>query len=593
MSAPSHLPCRGFPSFEECLTHILDDLEHSNTSEKPRRLSAKKKQQFREIDIHPGRMSLATYGQTVRDLLDQKLQGTLQVLKGAQGRALQEELRRCFANYEHLLLQMTTGCADYRQALWSLCSRYFIPWAALRTAFWLRHCRRVDLWFVPTVTKGGKITSCFMQVIDSHVREDGETDGALAKRLCRDLPHGGELADSLRRDFQRYRSSEATASDNTLNMTFEGVPRTSDLCGQAVLARAIDRVVQDGIRFFGPKPMQDLVNFHELSFHHFRQLLKCLEPELPKDDTGAWQLLQSQTLSGNTPFEVERYWPLTHPYLSELAGKISSELERAGRNGCLPEVPTTRAAFGKGRFESLGEAPLPLEIERALQMRDFPSVIELSQSSFAPETQNTVGAEKLARILSTLGLAAVDPANAGGEPILPETDVVPILGEAARLFHLAYVRSSGSQKTLRGVRLLRFLLMPHRPKARGEHDLARALLGAVDRSCRKMNRAGSANFLGGLLRWLEGDDKGSMEMFLKAVRCGRASCGEDWIPLLRIAPTLAKRVSKRALNHFRKVSELEGVLHSEPSPKTKRLMNEWRRNVREMEYRGAIKPFPD
>jgi len=171
-------------------------------------------------------------------------------------------------------------------------------------------------------------------------------------------------------------------------------------------------------------------------------------------------------------------------------------------------------------------------------------------------------------------------------------EALPLLDEAARLLGVAHKHAKGVQKTRYGIELLRFLLQPHRPKAKAERPLAWRLYRVAAEFYQASGRNGSSEFLHGCLLWLEGNEEQAMRAFSKAAKFGRASCGEDWIWLLRFAPILARKVSKRALDRFLKVSELEGVLHGESSPKANLFAKELRQHTEVSDFQIPFKPFP-
>jgi hypothetical protein len=216
-------------------------------------------------------------------------------------------------------------------------------------------------WFIPTV-KRGKIGSCFMQILDGQVRHKAETDDAFGLRLCQmqAVGDGEDTAKSLCRAFRLYRAGESTATGGRVMQILRCCPDDPDLRAKLVLARAIDRNMQDAIKEFGAPPAIKLIKYFGLSFEHFRHLLRRLDAELSKDDQQAWNALQSQTFTGNTPFEAEHYYPLTEPYVNGLARRISTELERLGRSAGLSAIPTTKSELHKGKFASLNYQVLPL-----------------------------------------------------------------------------------------------------------------------------------------------------------------------------------------------------------------------------------------
>jgi len=138
------------------------------------------------------------------------------------------------------------------------------------------------------------------------------------------------------------------------------------------------------------------------------------------------------------------------------------------------------------------------------------------------------------------------------------------------------------------------LIEPSRPKTKSEHTLARKLSTAVVKFYRQTGRNGTAEFLLGCLMWLEGKNEAAIRKIEAAARLGRASCGQDWITLLRIAPILARSTSRRQrrLNYFLKLSRLEGVLHRESAAKTNLLLKELRQQAEASEFQFTFRSFP-
>jgi hypothetical protein len=166
--------------------------------------------------------------------------------------------------------------------------------------------------------------------------------------------------------------------------------------------------------------------------------------------------------------------------------------------------------------------------------------------------------------------------------------------EGLRLLKLAHDNSRGGIRAKHGVYLFRMLIAPPRPKTKLEQTLARKLSTAVVRFYRQTGRNGTAEFLLGCLLWLEGKDEAAVMKMEAAARLGRASCGEDWITLLRIAPILARSTPRcqRRLNYFRKLSKLEGVLHRESDAKTNLLLKELRQQAEAREFQFTVRLFP-
>lgn len=464
-------------TFEQCLIQILDSIEVS--SQKPGGKLHAEKQKLRQFDHHPDRLTLPAYWKIVNKLLERTL--TDNPILNASQPLFEAELREGLKRFEHLLLQITLGHASARQFRWTLCTRFFVPWAALRIAFRLRHRQSqqsdaVDCWFIPPVRRG-KIGSCFMQILDGQLRHKAETDEAFARRLCQKQQIGDPIdaAKNLCRDFRRYRAGESTATGASIMRILKSYADDPAQCAKLVMARAIDWHVQDAIEAFNETQALKLVKYYKLSFDHFQHLLRRLDAELPKDDQQAWDALQSQTFTGNTPFEAERYHPLTVPYLNSLAKKISAELERVGRYGNLPDIPTTRSEFNKGRFTGLNYQGLPLRIAEAVQKADFAGVVAASQSLCPSTSSRPAEAARLGNFFAHLGLDAFRADTAGNGLIRSENEAVLVLNEALRLFRLVHIKSRGNAKTMAAICLLRFLLQPHRPKKKEEREMARKL----------------------------------------------------------------------------------------------------------------------
>lgn len=594
---PAGRPClrARVPSFEQCLTHILSCLECFTGV--PVTISPKLKQRFKEVELHPERLTLPAYRRILRKLLDRQQRGT-KYLREDQVKILDLELRTFLFRFEQLMLGLTVANASARQVRWSLCARYFVPWLALRIAFHLRQrspadAEHTDDWFLPPI-KGGRIGSCFWQLIDREVRKPRESDAELAQRLKATAVAGDRLdiINSVLRGFRHYWSGDNAASDSTLELILKATPELPNLHAKLILARAIDRNVHAALRSFGKTHALRLVRFFHLSFNHFRHLLCQLAAELPKDDEGAWLYLQSPTFTGNSPFEAERYHPLTDKFMHELARRISDELGCSARGGRLASVPTGKRAFLKGRFSALGHG-LPADIQMALGRGDFEAAIAVSHSLYPEESQNALEAARIGSLFSRCALFAYEPDTHAGGLTPPKATAPAVLRESSRLFSLACMGSNGEQRTLIEIDFLRFLLEPHRPKQKQERPLARRLCRVAANHYRKAGRAGSAAFLGGLLLWLEGSKKPALRKFAEARQCGRASCGEDWIRLLRLAPLLAESLrARRETNAFAKLSERDGVSTGEPSPKTRMLAEEKMQRVSRNKFQIAFTPFP-
>ena len=582
-------------TFEQCLIQILDSIEVS--FQKPGGKLHAEKQKLRQFDHHPDRLTLPAYWKIVNNLLERTLTGN-PIPKVSQP-LFETELREGLKRFEHLLLQITSGHASARQVRWTLCARFFVPWAALRIAFRLRHCQSqqsdgMDCWFIPPVRRS-KIGSCFMQILDGQLRHQAETDEAFARQLCQKQQIGDPIdaAKNLCRDFRRYRAGESTATGAGIMQILKGCPDDPTLRAKLVLARAIDWQVQNAIETFNETQALKLVKYFRLSFDHFQHLLRHLDAELPKDDQQAWDALQSQTFTGNTPFEAEHYYPLTEPYLNSLAKKISAELERVGRYRHLPDIPTSKGAFNQGEFAALNYQRLPLRIEEDVQKSDFVGAVAASQSLCPSTSSRPAEAARLGAFFAHLGLDVFRADTVGNGLIRSENEALPVLNEALRLLRLAHTKSRGSAKTMAAICLLRFLLQPHRPKKKEERELARKLYSVVANYYRESNRGGSAAFLHGLLLWLVEDELRALRMMRKAAGFGRASCGEDWIWLLRYAPILAEKLSrKRDQNFFRKLGDHEGVTHGESAPRTRQLLTEWKHRTGTERFKMTFKLFP-
>lgn len=583
------------PTYEEFLTFLLDSVAFDPDGRLSSNcISATKKRRLRRFDRNPRGLDVSAYKGIVRKLLDQHKPG-IRALGKPWAEILEDELRQMMGRYEQLVLSLSAGNANARQVRWSLCVRFFVPWAALRIAFRLRHSppqsARADRWFV-LHANGKHISSCFMEIIDGQVRHNSETDTALALRLQKGQAGDKEdLAKSLTRDFRRYRTSSGTASDPTLNAIIKATP---NLRAKLVLARAIDRMVQGARKAFGAYQTVKLVKFFRISFDHFTQLLRQLHAELPSDEELAWQALQSQTFTGNTPFEADRYWPLTDIYLHGLARKISAELQKAKNDGRLAYVPTSQKKFREGAFELSGWTPIPDGIHEGVRSGDYRAAVNASQSIVTNRSPNPKQMASIADFFSHTALMAYDPDTSRCALVPIESDLPYVLEEAGRLFDLAFQKAKGVEKTEFGIKHLRFLLAPQRPKTKAERPLAWRLYRVADKFYRESGRSGSSKYLLGCLLWLEGNEKRAVQAFLSAIEEGRASFAEyDWIHLLRYAPILARRTSsKRGLNRVLKISELEGVLHRESAPKTSLLEKELRQRGQAEIFELTVKPFP-
>jgi hypothetical protein len=591
--APSPAPPAAL-SFEQCLILILDSINVSR--EKSNDILNAQKQKIREFDRHPGRLKLETYWAIVRKLVD-RTHADNPVFNGFRP-LFEAELFMFTERLECLLLQVTFGNADPRQVRWAFCARFFVPWAALRIAFKLRHHQSggdMEDWFIPRI-KRGKIGCCFMRVLDAKVRRKNETDNTFAKRLSekKNAGYRADIARNLCRDFRRYRSGEVTASGATFQQILAGCPADIALHAQLALALAIDRNVQTAKDEFGEAQTLKLIKYFGLSFAHFRHLLLRLDAELPGDEVQAWGYLQSQTFTGNTPFEAERFHPLTDPFLNILARKISAELQGASRSGELAPIPVTKNDFKAGRFPELNHQGLPIPLMQAVQNRDFGAAIATSQAIFPTGSAWSRDLPRLASFFAHLGLNAFRAELSGGGMIRSEADAMTVLDEAFRLHSLDYAKSQGKQKTMAAISLLRFILQPHRPKKKPDRELARQLHSNVVGYFRDTNREGSAAFLQSLLQWLEDDKPAALRTMRQAANFGRASCGEDWIWLLRYAPILSEILArKNDQKYFEKLAAHDGILHGETAPKTRQLLKEWNSRVGQNTFKLVFKPFPE
>ncbi len=594
---------RGAPSFEQCLTHILGSLEFVAGIQKPDRLTPKQKQYFRGMENHPQRLEMAQYRQILRRLLNQSLCGVRQWAR-MKADALDEELRMLLARYENLRLQVRTGTATSKQVRWSLVNWFFIPWVALRLAFHLRNVQRGQIaedecWFLPSV-HGNAIDSCFLNVVDRYVRRREESDYALIKRLRiagrkkAYLLCGGDLG----RDLRRCKSPKITTrnvSDATISLIAWGSRKTADLKIMLVLARAIDRNVKTATKHFGQKKASELVDFYGRWFAHFKQRLSDLDrdPDFPKDDAEAsWQLLQSPTFTGNTPVEWRRFYPLMDPFMSELARHISDELSSLTSARRFPALPQVLGQCDIGRFSMPNSTPLPLEIEERIQMKDVSGAVEVSESLFNRDRKDPALAASVGRFFCKRGLMTFDPNQAGCSVSPSREDAAKLMSEGARLMRLAHAQAGGRQKADCADQFLRFLLQPHRPKHREDRELARAFFGDVEKEYGKAGREGSAAYLRGCLLWMEGEDAEAVNAFLGATRMGNGSCGDDWVPLLRLGVILAEGAFPRQLKRFLKLAELHGVFGGHGSPRTDALAAEMRYEEFAAEFRQSFQVFP-
>lgn len=586
------------PSMEAVQIHVLQSIAHWPVGLTVDVLPPQMKKRYRQFDKHPERLEDSKYEAAAHQLA-KLLSWPKQVLDDRNCELIKEELRCFLSRYENLLLQLKPGHATTKQILWSLCVRFFVPWTALRCAFLLRNDApdQIDTWFLPPVS-GRKVGCVFMGLIDRHCRRSGESRDGMARRLYEslraDVSTKEQRSQNLGEDFSRYRRGEMLASDGRINFLVVHSGCGAHIRFKLVLARAIDSNLRQASNEFGVERAIELAKEFSLVFRHCHGLLYGLRAELPKDNAAAWQWLDSPTFTGNTPFDAERIHPLIDEFMGKLAQRISAELQQLRRGSALTHAPTTRAETRRGRFDVPHDCFLPDEIHEAIRHSNYPSALSASQALFSTKRGAPGEAARVGRFLIR---AVNDASDRSGEahPLDPPANERPdVMAEGVRLLQLARSKSGGRTRSHYDACLFRLLLDPRRPKTQLEHALARKLAPKVMRFYRETGLPGSADFLIGLLCWLEGQVEESMRHFEAAAQGGRSSCGEDWITLLRLAPILAESTSRRTrrLNHFRKLSKIEGVLHGEASAKTNLLLREIRQREGVSSFNMSFRPFP-
>ena len=579
------------PSFEEVFADIVDAVDFSRDNTKTQQISPKRKQHYKEFDLHPDRLVMAGYEDATQKLTEQLMLSVNNFPK-TLAQLFRGELKELLLRYENLLRTITMGRARPDQTKWILCVRFFLPWAALRLAFHNRRhpvtiSNKAASWFLPYVERG-KISSCFMQVVDGCVRNQSESQSALAVRLCKLSGRGDPKEFGV--ELSRYRNRRALPPDTAINRILDGCDGDDQLGAKLILARAIDRCIGDACRRFKLKQTIALVKYYRLMFDHCQQLMQTLQPDLAgKDDVEAWLLLQSMTFTGNTTFDNERVHPLTDLYMVKLGSLISSELGQ----GNIATCPSMRTEMRRAQFKPLLFQPLPTDIHEAVRSGKYLAAIELSRRMFPSGSSESDLAAHVGQFFGGVAMLVYELPSLVN-PLKPRhADAPRVMAEALRLQELAYETSTGMQRLQHATSLLRFLLEPQRPKTRMERLLAWKLLRIVAKHYRSVGRHGSAHYLLGCLRWLEGEENEAVKFFRLAVDCGRASCGEDWIWLLRSAPSLAKSTgSKQARKLFLRLSNHEGVLHKQSARKTGIISRELKLQDEAHEFEMRLQSFP-
>ncbi|HTI71421.1 MAG TPA: hypothetical protein VMF06_15725, partial [Candidatus Limnocylindria bacterium] len=170
-----------------------------------RRISPAEKLRFKNIEQRPERLDLSRRRQIEEAIFDESL-SALHSVDPEQTARLKMEIEKCMARFSQLTVQLRTGNASLGQVLWSLTTRFFIPWIALRTAFHFRQNSTTTAdgpceWLVSSL-QANPMGSCFMNAVDLFIRQPHETDAALERRLKKRASFSGN---GLQRDFRRCR----------------------------------------------------------------------------------------------------------------------------------------------------------------------------------------------------------------------------------------------------------------------------------------------------------------------------------------------------------------------------------------------------
>lgn len=594
------------PSFEQCLTFVMDNLsqardslELSTLSKQERQRLAKERQRFRQMEWKSNALDLDEYRNILRRILGPGLHD-MTPESGAHVALLHDELREFFKRYEILSWQVAPGGATHQQVLWAMSHRFFMPWLALRIAFRLRDDADVaatadDCWFIPL--RGRKLSSCVMKVIDRFVRKKGESNIDLAQRLYhhdnfspdRQKAHGLILEGHLR----KYAELKTTPSDGTIKVVVEANPSILHLRLMLVLARFIDRCLRAASKVFDKEPLLELLDFFVVCLVHFRSVLKLVRSEHPAAEPDkVWDYLHSWTYTGNTPGQQERFCPLMDRYMNELQKKINAELQQASHRGELCHMPRDMKELDAGQWCFPKLIPIPVEIENAPIRETVSNAVAASRRTFRGRI-DIAQAVRARWSFTFMGMETFTALARGYQGHCTVEDSTMALEEAKRLFQLIFDQVPAGQKSDEALAFLEFLIEPSRPKLYAERKLARALFSVVEKSFRNSSREGAVEYLDGCLHALEGNDQRARRAFSRARKLGRESCGQYWIDLLRVGWMTAERAgSTRERVNFIKLLKLYGVFSNDAAPRTNELKAQMQEDRFRRAWSAGFKPFP-
>jgi hypothetical protein len=608
------------PSFEECLTFLMDNLSHSRDGLKTSTLSAKEKQRFRQMECKADALALDDYRDILRRILAPGLHDLTAESK-AHVEVLLEERTQFLKRYEALNSQVVPGNAKRHEVLWVLSHRFFLPWLALRLAYRLPDDTDIgataeDCWFLPL--HGDGFGSCVMKVIDRFVREKDESNAELARRLYHHLPKDerDRLAIPFEGDLSKYSQRTTTPSDATIGLLVRGTDAVPHLRLMLVLARFIDRCVRDARKVFGDGLALELLDYFVLCFVHFRGVLKQVRAEVsasPHDkvqefrfnSTGegvpiipateaerVWLRLNSPTDMGNTPGQWARFLPLMDMHMVELARRINTELHQTVRSKELSFVPRDYDELNDGHYPFRIPTAIPEAIEKAPLHGSVRAAVEASQRIFCGHV-NLAAAITAKQRFEFLGLGTF-VVTADGRPgfCSPEDAALAEL-ECNRLFQLIYEQAPERHRPRLALQLLKYLIEPSRPKTTADRKLARALFKVVSKPMRQRKQRGALLYFTGCLHALDSEHKKALKAFTEARKLGRESCGKFWVDLLRAGMLMADSVgAKQEQKNFAKRAGMIGLFTNDATPRT----NEMKAQMRAEHYlraaAAAFKPFP-
>lgn len=608
------------PSFEECLTFLMDNLSHSRDGLKTSTLSAKEKQRFRQMECKADALALDDYRDILRRILAPGLHDLTAESK-AHVELLLDERTQFLKRYEALNSQVVPGRAKRHEVLWVLSHRFILPWMALRLAYRLPDAADIgttadDCWFLPL--HGDGFASCVMKVIDRFFREEDESNAELARRLYGHLPKDerDRLAIPFEGDLSKYSKCTTTPSDATIGLLVRGTNSIPHLRLMLVLARFIDRCVRDARKVFDDGLVLELLDYLVLCFVYFRGVLAQVRKEVaastvdkvqklrftPSGESVAemptsesarvWLWLNSPTFMGNTPVQHERFYPLMDEYMNELPRKINAELVRTVLRGELSLLPRDATELNGGRWRIPSYAQIPEEIEGAPIRATVKAAVEVSQRVFCGRV-NLAAAIAAKQRFEFLGLGTF-VVTADGRPgfCSPEDAALAEL-ECKRLFQLIYEQAPERHRPRLALQLLKYLIEPSRPKTSADRKLARALFKVVSGPMRQRKQRGAVHYLTGCLHALDKEHKKALKVFTEARKLGRESCGKCWVDLLRAGMLMADSVgAKQEQKNFAKRAGITGLFTNDATPRT----NEMKAQMRVENYlraaAAAFKPFP-